>query len=206
MSASSVRRSTSVTRRGILIHGAMAVACLAAYRGLAQAQPSDAGFVEAKTTRGRVRGARSNGLATFKGIPYAGAVSGANRFKAAPPLQAWTGVRDALQLAPPAPPAGRPASTREPAPAEDCLFLNVWTRRPMGASGPSCSTATGVASRPGRDSIQVQSRRTERRVEDGGVGLLRASGEPAGSPAGRRRQKRIRGCAGWGRHDGDLRS
>jgi para-nitrobenzyl esterase len=136
MSSPFVRQSTGLTRRDLLVHGPMAVAGFAALRGLALAQTSDTGFVEVKTTRGRVRGARSARLATFKGIPYAGSVTGANRFKAAPPLAAWTGVRDALQLAAPAPQPGRPASTREPAPAEDCLFLNVWTPAADGRKRP----------------------------------------------------------------------
>ena len=114
----------------------MTMAGLAAFRGLALAQAGATGSAEAKTTRGRVRGARGDGLTTFKGIPYAGSATGANRFKAAPPLQAWTGVRDALQLAAPAPQPGRPASAREPAPAEDCLFLNVWTPAADGRRRP----------------------------------------------------------------------
>lgn len=129
--------SAFVNRRELLIQGPMAVAGAAAFPGLAVAQDGGTGFVEVTTSGGRVRGARSGGLATFKGIPYAGPVTGANRFKAAPPLEAWTRVRDALQLAAPAPQPGRPASAREPGPAEDCLFLNVWTpaadrrRRPV---------------------------------------------------------------------------
>ncbi len=126
MSSSCDCRWASLTRRELLARGSVALAGFAAFRG-ALAQTNETGFVEARTTRGRVRGARGDGLTTFRGIPYAGSVSGANRFKEAPPLQAWTGVRDALQLAAPAPQPGRPASTREPAPAEECLFLNVWT-------------------------------------------------------------------------------
>jgi para-nitrobenzyl esterase len=115
----------------------MAVAGTALCGGVALAQDAGTGFVEVKTTGGRVRGVRAAGLSTFKGVPYAGSVAAAHRFKAAPELRPWTGVRDALQLAAPAPQPGRPASAREPAPAEDCLFLNVWTpaadrrRRPV---------------------------------------------------------------------------
>jgi para-nitrobenzyl esterase len=133
---SSFNRSTCVTRRDLLIHGSMAVAGLAASQGLALGQDHAAGFVEVRTTQGRIRGARGHGLATFKGIPYAGSPTSAHRFKAAPPLQAWTGVRDALQLAAPAPQPGRPASAREPATAEDCLFLNVWTPAADGRRRP----------------------------------------------------------------------
>jgi para-nitrobenzyl esterase len=73
----------------------------------------------------------------FRGIPYGGSVSGPNRFKAAPALKPWSDVRDALTLGPPSPQPGRRATSREPAPAEDCLVLNVWTpvadgrRRPV---------------------------------------------------------------------------
>ena len=48
-----------------------------------------------------LRGARTGNLTTFKGIPYGGSVSGANRFKAAPPLKPWDGVRDALAFGAP---------------------------------------------------------------------------------------------------------
>lgn len=57
--------------------------------------------MKAKTAYGRVLGLQSAGLATFRG-PFAGSVSGANRFKAAPPLKPWSGVRDALTLGAPA--------------------------------------------------------------------------------------------------------
>jgi para-nitrobenzyl esterase len=74
----------------------------------------------------------------FRGIPYAGDVaSPERRFKAPPPPPSWTGVRDATRYgAPSIQPTGGPAMS-EPAPAENCLFLNVWTpaadvgRRPV---------------------------------------------------------------------------
>ncbi|MBI4910643.1 MAG: carboxylesterase/lipase family protein [Acidobacteria bacterium] len=85
-------------------------------------------FVEVKTAYGRIRGAMGDGVATFKGVPYAGSVSGANRFKPAPPLQPWTGVRDALQFGAP---SCQPGQRRnEPPQSEDCLFLNIWTPAP----------------------------------------------------------------------------
>ena len=45
--------------------------------------PGESQFIEVETSGGRVRGAQADGLVTFKGIPYAGSVSGRNRFKAA---------------------------------------------------------------------------------------------------------------------------
>ena len=58
------------------------------------AEKSTKEYVEVKTAYGRIRGLRQGDLVTFKGIPYAGSVSEANRFRAAPPLQPWTGVKD----------------------------------------------------------------------------------------------------------------
>ena len=87
-----------------------------------------------KTAYGRLRGLQNAGLATFKGIPYAGSVSGANRFKAAPPLKPWTGVRDALALGAPSLQPGQ--RRNEPPQDEDCLFLNVWTPAADGRKRP----------------------------------------------------------------------
>ena len=77
-------------------------------------------------------------LQTFKGIPYGGPVSGAHRFKAAPPLQPWTGVRDALKGGAPSlqTPLRPYFGISEPLPAEDCLFLNVWTPAADGRKRP----------------------------------------------------------------------
>lgn len=85
-------------------------------------------FVEVETSGGRIRGGHSRGALAFKGIPYAGPVSGGNRFKAAPKAVPWTGVRDATRLGPPAMQGpGTTYGEREPACSEDCLVLNVWT-------------------------------------------------------------------------------
>jgi para-nitrobenzyl esterase len=93
--------------------------------GTVFAQPAEREYVEVQTSHGRLRGAKTGNLTTFKGIPYAGSVSGANRFKAAPPLKPWDGVRDALAFGAPSLQPGQ--RRNEPAQAEDCLFLNVWT-------------------------------------------------------------------------------
>jgi para-nitrobenzyl esterase len=97
------RSSLGQSRRSFLAQGSMALACATAlpYRS-AIAQSGKPEFVEVNTANGRIRGLNGDGLSTFKGIPYAGSVSGPSRFKAAPPLQSWTGVREALQLGAPA--------------------------------------------------------------------------------------------------------
>ena len=61
-------------------------------------------------------------------MKYAGAPVGSWRFKAAPPLAKWKGVRDALAWGHPAMQApGQTFGIGEPAPDEDCLVLNIWT-------------------------------------------------------------------------------
>ena len=89
------------------------------------------------TSFGRVRGSRRGDLVTFKGIPYGGPVSGRGHFKAAPPLQPWTGVKDALPLGNTAIQGPRVyVGVNEPPPAEDCLYLNVWTPAIDGKKRP----------------------------------------------------------------------
>lgn len=80
--------------------------------------------VEVEITHGKIKGARVDGVNIFKGIPYGGRVSGGRRFRRPAELMPWTGMRDALQLGAPAMQAPR---QNEPEPAEDCLFLNIWT-------------------------------------------------------------------------------
>ena len=81
-------------------------------------------YIDVEITHGKIRGIRNDGVNIFKGIPYAGKVSGDRRFRRPAPLEPWTGVREALQLGAPAIQSPR---RNEPPPAEDCLFLNVWT-------------------------------------------------------------------------------
>lgn len=81
-----------------------------------------------ETAYGKLRGARENGVNIFKGVPYAGSVSGKNRFLKAGSVTPWKGVKDALLLGHPS--IQSPNQTygiNEPEPAEDCLVLNIWT-------------------------------------------------------------------------------
>ena len=81
-------------------------------------------IINAEITSGKIRGARKDGVNIFKGIPYGGRVSGDRRFRRPIELEPWAGVRDALQLGAP---AIQPPRRGEPEPAEDCLFINIWT-------------------------------------------------------------------------------
>ena len=84
--------------------------------------------MEVEIDSGLIRGGHSRGALAFRNIPYAGAVSGKNRFKAPAKVTPWTGVCDATRLGPPALQApGGTSGEHKPARSEDCLVLNVWT-------------------------------------------------------------------------------
>ena len=95
--------------------------------------------IDVRTQQGVVRGRMDEGVATFKGIPYAAPPFGANRFRPPQPAERWDGVREALSYGPtvPKPPYFPPFDVIIPEPAipgEDCLNLNIWTPD-VGRSG-----------------------------------------------------------------------
>src|SRR5258708_7747891 len=88
--------------------------------------------IDVRTQQGVMRGRIVEGVATFKGIPYAAPPFGANRFQPPRPAERWDGVREALSYGPtvPKPPYFPPFDVLIPEPAisgEDCLNLNIWT-------------------------------------------------------------------------------
>jgi len=90
----------------------------------------DARSIIAKTRSGAVRGVTLNAethLCVFRGIPYAAPPVGALRWRPPQPVAPWDGVRECTEFGAPAP---QKANTNGGDPgSEDCLFLNVWTRR-----------------------------------------------------------------------------
>ncbi len=107
------RHRTAPLERRALLKGAAALACSAigpsavsgtmGGRAHSQATP-DAGTLTARdgeavvaTRTGRVAGYIRKGIYTFKGIPYAGDSSGANRFMPPVKQKSWDGIRSCRQ-------------------------------------------------------------------------------------------------------------
>ena len=83
-----------------------------------------------QTSKGKQRGSEENGLAVYRGIPFAQPPVGRLRFRAPQPLDPWTGVRDATEFGPISIQApnevlqslfGR--ARKQPPLNEDCLYL-----------------------------------------------------------------------------------
>lgn len=148
-------RRTWLKQAALLAGTAAAADALAPATAAAQAAArpaaSPGGVVKAsgrshivETASGKVRGFSANGNYAFKGIPYAAAAAGTQRFMAPAKPAPWTGVRSALALGPSSPQAfnstfiGRRAGWNndeeafmfdwdDGRPSEDCLRVNVWT-------------------------------------------------------------------------------
>jgi para-nitrobenzyl esterase len=97
-----------------------AVALALAGIGSARAEP-----VKAKTASGVVVGDLADGIASYKGIPFAAAPVGDLRWKAPQPVPVWTGERAATEYGPSCMQNSRLGA--EAKISEDCLFLNVFS-------------------------------------------------------------------------------
>jgi para-nitrobenzyl esterase len=69
----------------------------------------------------------TEGLSIFRGVPYAAAPTGANRWREPQALPAWAGVRPAQQFAPRCVQRGFAVAAEQALTSEDCLYLNIWT-------------------------------------------------------------------------------
>ena len=89
-----------------------------------------------KIQTGKIKGVAAEGLMAFKGIPFAAPPVGDLRWRAPQPPAKWSGVRSAAEYAHdcmqlPFPSDAAPLGTP---PAEDCLYMNVWTPAPRAAA------------------------------------------------------------------------
>jgi para-nitrobenzyl esterase len=92
------------------------------------------------TSLGALRGAREDGIAAFRGVPYAAPPVVDRRFAAAAPAIGWSGLRDATRHGPIAPQLasrlnvamGDFARPQD----EDCLTLTICTPAPDGKARP----------------------------------------------------------------------
>jgi para-nitrobenzyl esterase len=99
------------------------------------ASPDTYAAPQVRTAAGAVRGRHEDGLAVFRGIPFAQPPVGALRFQAPRPAEPWAGTRDAFEFgAPPPQPQGRvvsaPPGAGDP---DDWLTVNIWSPS-LGAS------------------------------------------------------------------------
>jgi para-nitrobenzyl esterase len=91
-----------------------------------------------RTTAGLVRGRAEDGVAVFRGIPFAQPPVGDLRFAAPRPAGPWDGVREAAMFGPPPPQSGfllTPMAPVDPgADPDDWLTVNVFSPD-LGAAG-----------------------------------------------------------------------
>lgn len=99
--------------------------------------------IDLQVEAGTVRGERLDGMAVFRGVPYAAPPFGANRFLPPQPVPRWDGVRDAvasgLGFPQPVMPGSDPdllAYVNPTDQGDDCLVLDVWTPDPRGGGLP----------------------------------------------------------------------
>jgi len=83
--------------------------------GLAFAQQPD----PVKTELGLVQGTNENGLAIYRGIPFAAPPVGDLRWRAPQPAAKWDGVNQTVKFSAEPIQSGRGS--------EDCLYLNIWS-------------------------------------------------------------------------------
>jgi para-nitrobenzyl esterase len=110
-----------------------------------------------RTKAGDLRGAHENGVAVFRGVPYAAAPVGDLRFAPPQPAPAWRDVRDAREDGP-IPPQGRSRLAHvmgdfERPQSEDCLTLTIWTPAPDSTKRPVLVWIHGGAFSSGAGSL-----------------------------------------------------
>ena len=110
-----------------------------------------------RTAAGLVRGRAQDGVAVFRGIPFAQPPVGGLRFAAPRPAGRWDGVREADCFGPPPPQSGFLLTPMAPiapdADPDDWLTVNVFTPDPGAAGLPVLVWIYGGAYRFGASSL-----------------------------------------------------
>jgi para-nitrobenzyl esterase len=110
-----------------------------------------------RTAAGQVRGRTENGIAVFRGIPFAQPPVGDLRFAAPRPARAWDGVREAAMFGPPPPQSAfllTPTAPVAPgADPDDWLTVNVFSPDPGAARLPVMVWIYGGAYRFGASGL-----------------------------------------------------
>ncbi|MCW5771367.1 MAG: carboxylesterase/lipase family protein [Rhodospirillaceae bacterium] len=115
------------------------------------------------TQLGKLEGAVAGGVATFRGVPYAAAPVGKQRFAPPAPHEGWSGTRDATKDGPAAPQLGsrleRVMGRVDFAQGEDCLSLTIMAPAPVaaGAKRPVMVWFHGGAWMSGAGSLSLYS-------------------------------------------------
>ena len=100
---------------------------------------------------GQVRGVESDGVVSFRGIPYAAPPVGKLRWREPQPAQHWAAVRDATKFGPEC-----PQTTDEVAKSEACLTLNVLRPATSAKALPVMVWIYGGANVRGQTSLYPQ--------------------------------------------------
>src|SRR5688572_6530117 len=126
--------------------------------------------VLADTALGTVEGAWENGVAVFRGVPYAAAPTGSRRFAPPVPAAPWRGVRSAVDQAPippQLPPRLRVVMGDFARPtSENCLSLTITTPAADGKRRPVLVWLHGGAFMTGAGSLDWYDGTAFARVHD----------------------------------------